>query len=236
MIFARIDNQSKPCRGSSTWNVIQGLICFSVLVCFVSPANAHMGEGDYTTVKTLPKRTTSTLYLERKNEPWVVIEDGLKFQDVREGTGDPPVEGAMTYIMWRIYDENGYEMQYFEKHASDRFFFGTGDLEILDGQSTLASFEKVIGTMKEGGKRLAYIRADKAFGENGWEDNHFIVPPNTDLVLEVSLLWVRAPNPKRFTYGAPETRTVSDLDGSSIPLQELPDQEQEAMKEREPKE
>jgi len=172
-----------------------------------SSAVGHEGEPIDPSITEDTPRETSKLYLERKDGTWTKLEDGVQFQEVRDGNGAVPYDGALVYIMWRMFDRaDGREIFYRTKHRTDHFFYNSGKGEAVGGGGTLAAVEKVLKDMREGGKRLLSIDALKAFGKEGWSDSHFMVPPNTDIVLELSLLWVRDPNPKRMTAGEPHPR------------------------------
>lgn len=152
-------------------------------------------------------REHSKLYLERKDLPWTQLEDGIAFQEIRQGKGIRPYKDALVYVMWRMFDmEDGKEIYYRTKHRTDNFFYDQLVGKAMGGGGTLRAVELAMKDMREGGKRLISVSSEKAFGKEGWSDSHFVVPPDTDVVIELSLLWVRDPDPKRFTSGRPHPR------------------------------
>jgi len=178
----------------------------------------YVGEAIEFDFLAYSERDVSELYLENRDAEWVEVEPGIKYLDMREGEGAQPAHQTLVYAMWNMYDSEGREVQYLEKHSSDRFIFQTADLGMLDGGQALESMEKGMESMREGGKRLISISAEKAFGSDGWHDNHFVVEPETDIVLEVSLLWVRQPDPKRMSRGEPSPRGPRvRMEGPEVP-------------------
>lgn len=189
------------------------LLRLFVAAAVITPAFCHEGVPVDPSITEDSPRKYSKLYLERKDLPWATFEDGIEVQEVREGKGAAPYKGAMVYVMWRMFDKkDGREIFYRTKHRTDKFFYGESDADAIGGGGTLRAVELALKDMREGGKRMLAVASDKAFGKAGWSDSHFVVPPDMDIVLEISLLWVRDPNPKRFTPGEPFPRPSQQLE------------------------
>ncbi len=167
------------------------------------------------TVDTPPLLSNQPLVgydLLRKYEdlPVVVLEDGVYYHDIHEGSGASPEYGAAIFFLVKAYSAFGGEISLgdsnhvhpegmSDQHAhpeasySARWtFYGAGG-----GTFSLGSYEldhlfaDVMAGMKETGSRIVYITSDRAYGTDGYEGHEFSVPPNTDLVLKISLLRVR---------------------------------------------
>src|SRR5690606_34248383 len=115
---------------------------------------------------------------------------------------------ATVFVLWRMFDQkDGREIFYRVKHGTEDFIYNEEILgSAIGGGGTLRAVQLVLKDMREGGKTLVKISAEKSFGREGWSDSHFVVPPNMDMVIELSLIWVRKPDPKRFTFGEPHPR------------------------------
>lgn len=139
----------------------------------------------------------------------VVIEDGVFFQDIVEGAGNSPEYADAIFFLVKSYDANGGELNIGEsnhthpegtpdehEHArnfSARWIFyaaGGGTFSMGDGRLDQL-FSAALSGMKEMGTRLIYVSSDQAYGETGYEGHEFTVPPNTDILLRVTMLRVR---------------------------------------------
>jgi len=158
----------------------------------------------------------SKLFLAHKDGPWVDLADGIRIQDVHVGTGNSPTPQATVFLRWDLFDSEGWGIEFKEdghKSSSIQYIYGVADTNLMD-VALLQPFEKGIATMREGGRRLIWVRADKAFGAQGSQDPAIAVGPDTDLVFEVSLMWVRKTNPKRFTQSEPMSRDIPHSEAS----------------------
>lgn len=157
----------------------------------------------------------SKLFLAHKDGPWVDIAEGIRIQDVHVGTGNSPTPQATVFLRWDMFDSEGWGVEFKEdghKSSSIQYIYGVADTNLMQAE-ILDSFEKGVATMREGGRRLIWVRADKAFGAQGSQDPAIAVGPDTDLIFEVSLMWVRITNPKRFTQSEPMSRDISVSEG-----------------------
>lgn len=196
---------------------VRCLVTFSLLLP-AALATPHEGVPMDPGVPAAVPREQSRLYLERKDMPWTKLEDGIEYQEIRQGTGAQPYQNAMVYIMWRMFDKkDGREVHYRTKHRTDHFFYDGESSDTMGGGGMLHAVELLLRDMREGGKRLLSVSAAKAFGREGWSDSHFVVPPDTDIIVELSLLWVRDPNPKRYTAGDPHPRPYAALAAGKEP-------------------
>jgi peptidylprolyl isomerase len=109
-------------------------------------------------------------------------ESGLKYLDVKEGTGEPPKSGrtcVVHYTGW-LWDQDA-KGKKFDSSVDNGvpFAFHVGNEEVIKGWD-----EGVLG-MKAGGKRQLLIPPDLAYGERGAGG---VIPPNATLLFEVELL------------------------------------------------
>ncbi len=115
----------------------------------------------------------------------VTTESGLKYQDVKVGTGKTPKKGDTVVVHYTGTFENG------EKFDSsvDRgrpFEFRIGMGQVIKG------WDEGVATMKVGGKRKLVIPGKLAYGANGIKQGgRTIIPPNATLLFDVELLNVK---------------------------------------------
>ncbi len=115
------------------------------------------------------------------NAEIVTTESGLKFADLRKGTGEEAKKGDVVVLHYTGRLKNG------EKFDSSRdrntpYSFKLGAGKVIKGWD-----EGVIG-MKVGGKRKLIIPPDLAYGKEG---RGTIIPPDSELRFEVELLQVK---------------------------------------------
>ena len=112
-------------------------------------------------------------------------ESGLKYEDLKEGTGAKPETGQtceMHYTGWLW--EEGKKGKKFDSSV-DRgktFEFPIGARRVIKG------WDEGVATMKVGGKRLLLIPAELAYGERGAGG---VIPPGATLLFEVELISVK---------------------------------------------
>ena len=112
-------------------------------------------------------------------------ESGLKYQDLKEGTGAKPNTGQtceMHYTGWLW--EDGKKGKKFDSSVDrgQTFEFPIGARRVIKG------WDEGVATMKVGGKRLLLIPAELAYGERGAGG---AIPPGATLLFEVELISVK---------------------------------------------
>jgi len=103
-----------------------------------------------------------------------IEETPITIRDDTPGRGAPASQGDVVCIAYRIFLPDGKEFMH-----EDRFCFTLGEGAVIEG------IDEVVLGMKAGGHRTAACPPHKHWGRNGYGDG--AVPPNTTLVLEVSL-------------------------------------------------
>ncbi len=122
--------------------------------------------------------------------PWVTLPEGVMYQDVYIGKGKSIEKGVAVHTHLRGFFEDGTE---FDNTFSKKqwFIFTYGRTPVLKG------YELGIASMKEGGKRIIVIPSELAYGNDGFEDDETSIAPDSVLIFDVSLLWIRAPETEK---------------------------------------
>jgi FKBP-type peptidyl-prolyl cis-trans isomerase len=105
--------------------------------------------------------------------------EGLKIEDVREGTGPVAKKGQMVKVNYRGTLTNGKEFD--SSYNKEPFTFKLGAGQVIEG------WDKGIQGMKVGGKRILVIPPEQAYGAAGYPP---VIPENATLKFEVELLGV----------------------------------------------
>lgn len=115
----------------------------------------------------------------------ITMENGLKIQDLKVGTGAEAVTGYAVSTNYIGTLENGTKFDSsYDRGKPFQFILGAG--QVIKG------WDMGIAGMKVGGKRKLVIPSALAYGEKGIGP----IPPNATLVFEVELLAIQAP-PKK---------------------------------------
>ena len=122
---------------------------------------------------------------EEKEKMWTKTDSGLKYRDVKEGTGDKAEKGqtcVVHYTGWLWVDDAKGKKFDSSKDRGQPFDFAAGAGDVIKGWD-----EGVVG-MKVGGKRELIIPPDLGYGPRGAGG---VIPPNATLFFEVELLKVQ---------------------------------------------
>lgn len=112
----------------------------------------------------------------------IQMENGLKIQDLKVGTGQEAKTGYAVDVNYLGTLENGTKFDSsYDRGQSFQFVLGAG--QVIKG------WDIGVAGMKVGGKRKLIIPPDLAYGERGAGG---VIPPNATLVFEVELLAVQA--------------------------------------------
>jgi peptidylprolyl isomerase len=111
----------------------------------------------------------------------VTTASGLKYTDIKEGTGPSPTSGKLVTVHFTGTLENG---RVFDSTVETKqplhFTIGTG--EVIPG------WDEGIMTMKVGGRRKLVIPPNLAWGAEGAAG---VIPPNATVLFDVELLEVK---------------------------------------------
>ncbi len=158
------------------------------------PANSDLVfEIELLAIEKQPPAQTSVEGIEP-----VTTESGLKYWDIKVGTGEPA--GIKTTVQ-----------MHFAAWLEDGKLLGTsGDRDKLRPVRVSDLFEgwkEGVSTMKEGGKRRLLIPPKLAFGEEGGRG----IPPNSSVIMEIELVDIQRPLPQTSVEGIEPVTTESGL-------------------------
>ncbi len=134
-----------------------------------------------------PKKvSTKKTRLSMKGAPkMITTASGLKYQDLKLGTGASPKKGDLVVVHYTGTLENGSKFD----SSVDRgcpFEFRLGMGQVIKG------WDEGVATMKIGGKRKLIIPGNLAYGSRGInQGGKTIIPPNATLIFDVELLNIK---------------------------------------------
>jgi len=123
--------------------------------------------------------------------PVVTFPDGLKYIDLKVGTGAVARNGMNVTVQYTGWLIDGTEFDSSRGAGRTAFTFQLGL------QKVIAGWDEGVQGMKVGGKRKLIIPSDLAYGPNGQQDQNTgaeVIPPNATLVFVIELIKV-APGP-----------------------------------------
>jgi peptidylprolyl isomerase len=115
------------------------------------------------------------------NKKVVTTASGLKYTDVKVGTGATPKTGQTVIVHYVGTLENGTKFDS-SRDRSQPFDFIIGTGQVIKG------WDEGLSTMKVGGRRNLIIPAKLGYGERGAGG---AIPPNATLLFDVELLGVK---------------------------------------------
>lgn len=112
---------------------------------------------------------------------YVTTESGLKYADIKVGTGESPAPGDKVVVHYTGWLMNGTRFDSSVlKNRPFEFTLGAG--QVIKG------WDEGVATMRVGGIRQLIIPPDLAYGQNGAGN---VIPPNATLIFEVQLLEIK---------------------------------------------
>jgi FK506-binding nuclear protein len=111
----------------------------------------------------------------QKKKDWVTMKNGLKFRDMKVGTGQPIRNGqrAGVFYVGQLQDKKVFD----KKLSEPAFEFTLGKGEVIKG------WDQGVKGMKLGGKRRLEVPASLGYGDEGTDG----IPPNSTLTFTVEL-------------------------------------------------
>jgi len=111
----------------------------------------------------------------------VTTASGLRYEDVKVGTGETATAGKMASVHYTGWLTDGKKFDS-SKDRGQPFEFPLG------GRRVIAGWDEGVQGMKVGGVRKLTIPAELGYGSRGAGG---VIPPNATLVFEVELLGLR---------------------------------------------
>ncbi len=134
------------------------------------------------TVSVSPSPTLSATVTPESGQV-IQMDNGLKIQDLRVGTGPEAKSGYAVSVNYLGTLENGTKFDSsYDRGEPFQFLLGVG--QVIKG------WDIGVAGMKVGGKRKLIIPSALGYGERGAGS---MIPPNSTLIFEVELLEVQAP-------------------------------------------
>ena len=116
---------------------------------------------------------------DNKESKVVTTDSGLKYQDLKEGTGDAAKKGDTVEVHYTGWLKDGTKFDSSKNPGRDPFEFELGAGKVIKG------WDEGVAGMKVGGKRKLIIPPDLGYGKRGAGR---VIPPDAELTFEVELL------------------------------------------------
>lgn len=119
---------------------------------------------------------------DKKEEPKVVTtKSGLKYQELKEGSGDAAKSGDVVEVHYTGWLKDGKKFDSsVDRKKPFSFKLGAGDV--------IKGWDEGVAGMKEGGKRKLIIPSELAYGKEGRPP---VIPGDAELTFEVELLKIK---------------------------------------------
>jgi len=110
----------------------------------------------------------------------ITLPSGLKFVEIKEGTGASPKTGQLVEVHYTGWLENGTKFDS-SKDRGQTFEFPIGKGRVIKG------WDEGVASMKIGGTRKLIIPAELGYGRQGAGN---VIPPDATLIFEVELIGI----------------------------------------------
>jgi len=159
--------------------ILVGILGIS-LISNQNPQSQRSTPSPTSTSAIINNTQTATPSATAAAENFITMSDGLKIEDIREGTGPAVVAGNTVTVNYlgTLQDGTKFDSSY-DRNAPFTTQIGVG--QVIKGWD-----EGIVG-MKVGGKRKLVIPPSLGYGDQSAGS----IPPNSTLVFEVELLGIK---------------------------------------------
>src|SRR5438477_13141124 len=119
---------------------------------------------------------------DKKDEKVITTKSGLKYVELKEGTGDEAKAGQVVEVHYTGWLKDGTKFDS-SKDRNKPFQFPLGAGRVIKG------WDEGVAGMKVGGKRKLIIPPELAYGKRGAGNG--LIPPDAELTFEVELLAIK---------------------------------------------
>ncbi len=118
---------------------------------------------------------------DKKEEKVITTKSGLKYVELKEGTGDEAKAGQKVEVHYTGWLKDGTKFDS-SKDRNKPFEFPLGAGRVIKG------WDEGVAGMKVGGKRKLIIPPELGYGKRGAGN---VIPPDAELTFEVELLGIK---------------------------------------------
>jgi FKBP-type peptidyl-prolyl cis-trans isomerase len=118
----------------------------------------------------------------KREEKVITTKSGLKYVELKEGTGDEAKAGQVVEVHYTGWLKDGTKFDS-SKDRNRPFKFPLGAGRVIKG------WDEGVAGMKVGGKRKLIIPPELGYGKQGTPDG--TIPPDAELTFEVELLGIK---------------------------------------------
>lgn len=136
--------------------------------------------SDTTSPTTTPTATPTTTEAATETGKEITTASGLKYVELKPGTGATPKPGQVITVHYTGTLENGTKFDS-SRDRDQPFEFPIGAGQVIKG------WDEGLSTMKVGGRRKLIIPPELGYGASGTGP----IPPNSTLIFDVELLGVK---------------------------------------------
>jgi peptidylprolyl isomerase len=148
----------------------QALVCAGVALLLTGGLHALAGQ------QKKPAKPAA-----KKAGKWITTKSGLKYQDIKVGTGPSPKQGQHVTVHYTGTLTNGAKFDSSRDHGQPFTF-------VIGVHQVIAGWDEGVMSMKVGGRRKLIVPGNLAYGDNPPPGAPF--PPNATLNFDVELLKV----------------------------------------------